>query len=322
MRNVAPLSLWDKALTAYLSSRHALGRKYIPEEHVLRNLRAFLARAGADLDEQLFDKWRRQSSHLSTSYRRRQERTVYKFCLYRRRSEPGAFLPDPLSFVRPRPHPLPTILGPDEIVHLLQVASTLRPGTRSPIRAAVMRIAVILLFTAGLRRGELIDLTLGDVDLSSDALQIRESKFHKARWVALSCSTARELRAYLEVRRRAGMSQHPSAPLICSWGSRPYTGTGFGRGLKRLCVLARVRGEDGRYPRVQDFRHSFAVSALERWYQTDEDVQTKLPMLALYMGHVSIASTAYYLRVMPKVVASAGQRFARCYADLVDGGAP
>lgn len=58
-------------------------------------------------------------------------------------------------------------------------------------------------------------------------------------------------------------------------------------------------------------RHSFAVAALLRWYENDEDVQVQLPRLAMYMGHVSIASTAYYLRLMPAVLQRAGERFAR-----------
>ena len=47
---------------------------------------------------------------------------------------------------------------------------------------------------------------------------------------------------------------------------------------------------------MHDLRHSFAVEALMRWYESGADVQANLPKLAMYMGHVSIVSTAYYLR--------------------------
>jgi integrase len=67
-------------------------------------------------------------------------------------------------------------------------------------------------------------------------------------------------------------------------------------------------------------RHSFAVSALLRWYEAGADVQSCLPKLALYMGHVSIVSTAYYLRRMPAVVMRASERFERSYAAIVAGG--
>jgi integrase len=48
-------------------------------------------------------------------------------------------------------------------------------------------------------------------------------------------------------------------------------------------------------PGLQDFRHSFAVRTLLDWYATSADVQARLPALSTYMGHVSPASTYYYL---------------------------
>jgi integrase len=67
-------------------------------------------------------------------------------------------------------------------------------------------------------------------------------------------------------------------------------------------------------------RHSFAVGALLRWYDNDQDVQVQLPRLAMYMGHISIASTAYYLRVMPAVMQRASERFARSCPHLLERG--
>jgi hypothetical protein len=42
----------------------------------------------------------------------------------------------------------------------------------------------------------------------------------------------------------------------------------------------------------------------------------------MYMGHISIASTAYYLRLMPAVMQHASERFARSCPHLLEGGAP
>jgi integrase/recombinase XerD len=75
-------------------------------------------------------------------------------------------------------------------------------------------------------------------------------------------------------------------------------------------------------PRVHDLRHGFAVSALKRWYEEGRDVQSELPKLAMYMGHVSIASTAHYLRFMPAVVELASNRFGKAFGDIVKDGAP
>jgi integrase/recombinase XerD len=59
------------------------------------------------------------------------------------------------------------------------------------------------------------------------------------------------------------------------------------------------------------------VQALLRWYHNGDDVQAKLPFLATYMGHVSIASTAYYLPFVEALAGMASARFAAQYAALV-----
>lgn len=322
MRDDQLLAGWDAAVAAYLSSRHALGRAYRDDEGILRHLRAFLVRQGqGDLDGALFERWRAQFQPLSSSTRVKREHAVYKFCRYRRRSDPACFLPDRDSLARQKPHALPTIIGSGQVVQLLAYVKGLPAGNRSPLRAQVMRLAVVLLYTAGLRRGELVRLTLADADVQFGVLRIRDTKFHKSRWVPLSASARSELQGYLAARHQAGLDERPTAPLLCTAGARAYTYEGFYNSFKQVLRGAGVCDDAGRVPRLQDFRHSFAVAALLRWYETDADVQSSLPKLALYMGHVSIVSTAYYLRWMPAVVSQASARFARSCAGVIEGGA-
>jgi len=68
-------------------------------------------------------------------------------------------------------------------------------------------------------------------------------------------------------------------------------------------------------------RHSFAQEALLRWYRQGSDVQSQLPKLALYMGHVSIASTAHYLKWIPARAEIASQCFEAHFGHLIDGDA-
>ncbi len=314
---------WEAAVRAYLANRRAYGRTYRKEEYTLGRVRTYLAQVGAsDLDEPLFDRWRAQFYKHSASTRVTYERVVYNFCRYRRRSEPDCFLPDWGSLARQKPYALPTIIEPEQVARLLQYASGLSSGTRSPLRSEVIRLAIVLLYTTGIRRGELVRLKLGDVDADTGVLYIRESKFHKSRWVPLSPSSHGELQSYIVARHAANLDNRPGAPLLCTAGTRAYTGGGLYAALKRVMVAVNIRDAAGRCPRVQDFRHSFAVAALLRWYDADADVQANLPKLSLYMGHVSIVSTAYYLRWMPAVVERAGERFARACAGILEGGAP
>jgi integrase/recombinase XerD len=324
MDTTSLLSHLDHAVADYLAHYRALGRGYDHEERILGAMRNFLAkRRIADIDCKNFGQWRQTFSHLHPNTRHLYEGAVYKFCRFRRRSEPTCFLPDPASLVRPVPYALPTPIEPAQIAKMLALASALAPTRQSPLRPAVMRIALVLLYTSGLRLGELLRLKLDDVDLQAGVLRIRESKFHKSRWVPLSPSAKTELRTYLTARQARGMNMRASAPLLCNrqHGWRPYSAGGMQHALRALFNAAKIRNPQGRCPRVHDVRHAFAVEALRRWYAEHADVQVNLPKLALYMGHVSIASTAYYLRWMPVVLAHASERFEHHCGSLVDGGA-
>ena len=98
---------------------------------------------------------------------------------------------------------------------------------------------------------------------------------------------------------------------------RRYTDTALVTGrstyLKAGREVAQVRREDScRYqPRLHDFRHSFAVTCLIRWYRNGEDVQRLLPQLATYLGHVHIAGTQRYLSMTPELLREASSRFER-----------
>lgn len=317
----------DQAITAYLAHYRALGRGYGQEEWLLGLMRRFLDKERlSDLDREGFEAWRRSFASLHPNSRHTYERIVYHFCRYRRRSRPDCFLPDPTFMARPVPHALPTPIQPAQVASMLALASRLSPTPTSPLRPAVMRVALVLLHTTGLRLGELLRLRLDDVDPDAGVLRIRESKFHRSRWVPLSSSGQAELHEYLKSRQRHDADRRGSASLLCNRsrgrGWRPYSRPGMQQAMQSLFEKAGVRTHDGRCPRVHDVRHGFAVEALRRWYAEGADVQVNLPMLSLYMGHISIVSTTYYLRWMPEVIILASQRFERHCSNLLTGERP
>jgi integrase/recombinase XerD len=328
MRNEKTQTRLDAAIASFVAHQRTFGRSYFHAEFILRALGQFAADEGAaDLSASLFEQWSEAQRQLSPNTRYGRQLLVRKMCLHRRRSEPRCFVPDPSGFARPRPYPAPVIVTRRQIAAMLRAADQLAPSRHNQLRAATMRIAVVLLYTAGLRRGELVRLQLGDVDAENGVLHIRESKFHKSRWIPLSSDARRELRKYLRKRKRKPFDLRPRAPLLCN-ASRAYghvgwhafCGPGLAQGLLALFDRAGVHDTQGRRPRVQDMRHSFAVEALVRWYRQGGDVQTHLPKLALYMGQ-AIVSTAYYLHFIPEVAAFASKRFDRHFSHLIERGA-
>jgi len=322
MRHQLGSTALDAVISRYLAHRRALGRQYSEQERTLHSMRDFVVRAGeSDLNNTLFESWCKTFNSLTSNVRRARQVAVRNFCLYRQRTEPRCFVPDINRFARPQPHAAPIILAPAQIGQLLELADTREPRPTSPLRPHVLRLALVLLYTAGLRRSELLRLTLSDVDPQAGVLRIRESKFHRSRWVPLSSSARKELRRYLVHRLSTPFDTTPSSPLLCNMhhGLRAYTGTGMRDGIVELLHEAGICDINGRVPRIHDFRHSFAIESITRWYRQGVDVQSNLPKLALYMGHVSIVSTAYYLKWTPELKDLASKRFAKRFGYLVQG---
>ena len=321
MNEKAPSTPLDQWIAIWLRHQRSLGRSYDGTEWILKHLRAFLATTNnADLDQAGFDLWCNSFCKLSATTRRGRQLIVRKFCRYRQRTEPDCFVPDPLHFARMLPYRRPVILDPEQVARLLVAADTLMPTSNSPLLPAVMRMAVILLYTAGLRRGELVRLTLDDVDAKTGLLRIKSSKFHKSRLVPLSLDASDAVRVYLRQRLAIQFDSTACAPLLCcgACGHHGYTGAGLGQAVNRLFVAVDVKDSEGRRPRVHDIRHSFAVQALIRWYREGADVQSNLPRLAMFMGHVSIVSTAHYLHFVPIMRELASERFEAAFGGVVD----
>ncbi len=310
------------SMRSYLTLKRALGRQYIAEEWVLAHLDRFLAARCVDLTAETFAAWCLTLQHLASGTRRARMRIVRNLCLYRRRGEPDCFVPDERLFPPVHQAIRPHIFTDSQIVQLLAAARSLTRTALSPLCPENMRLAIVLLSTTGLRRGELTRLAVGDYDPPQRTLAIRESKFHKSRLVPLSADTAREIEHLIEIRDRRRLPAGAETPLL--WHRNPhtgggYSGGGFGGAMRALFRRAGVRTATGHLPRTHDFRHGFAVNALLRWYRAGLDVQSKLPFLAAYMGHVSIVSTAYYLQFVEPLAVAASARFAdRCGA-LITG---
>ena len=313
-----------RAIDRFLTHRRALGYCCRLETWLLRKLLRHLQEDGrSDLDDRSFARWLRSLQDRHPNTRHQWYHTVRRFCLSRRRHEPGCFVPSPDGAAKRQPCVTPVILEAGQIGHMLEIASQLPQTNGSPLRGPALRLAIVLLYACGLRIGELRRLQLGDLEERNTVLRIRESKFHKSRLVPLSPSVTRELQTYLRKRRKAFMAT-PGTPLLCNRyyeDAHPYSQPGLQGAINQLFDAAGVRDEHGRRPRVHDLRHSFAVQALIRWYRKGADVQSCLPKLALYMGHVSIESSAYYLHWIPTVQRLASQRFEQHFGHLVQGGA-
>ncbi len=258
MNSNAPESVLGPIITRYLELHRALGKCFDRERRILESLDRWLSETGAaDLEPQNFTNWCKTKQHLVSGVRRNHMRIVRNFCLYRRRSDPTCFVPDLQSFPANHQPLQPYIFTEAQIAQLIQAADQLEALPFSPLRPQVYRLAIVLLYTTGLRRGELLRLTINDYDSRQQSLLVRQSKFHKSRHLPLSVDTAQEITNYLDVRRQHHLPLTPDTPLIWNGGhnAKAYSGGGLGQGLRALFSSVGIRTPDGRLPRTHDIRH-------------------------------------------------------------------
>lgn len=306
----------------YLELNLALGKRYKLELTTLKSLDRFLsqfARTAQELTAETFSAWCQSQSHLTSRVRRYRMGMIRRFCWYRRRTVPNCFVPDSALFPSLSQTITPHIFSEADVARLMSAASGLERSTQSPLRPEVVRLAIVLLYTAGLRMGELLRLTVGDFNPHEGTLLVRNSKFHKSRLLPLRQDVIRELEQYLQLRRKHKLPICSATPFIWNRcrGGKAYSAWSLQCSLRAVFDACNIRTRNERRPRVHDFRHSCAVNALIRWYRSDADVRTKLPFLAAYLGHISISSTYRYLHFVEPLRALASKRFDDSYGGLV-----
>ena len=244
-------------IQAHVERKQALGRQFVGEAGILGDLDRFLAARGEqDLTQTGFAAWALTLGRLAPASRRQYLRVARSLCLYRRRSDPACFVPDPAGFPDAGPQRPALIFSEQQILDLLSTADSLAATARSPLQPAVYRQTITLAYTSGLRCGELVRLTLGDCDLDQRTLLVRGSKHGKSRLVALSDSATAATARYLAARCRF---QHgPDAPLLAHGrdGSSPYSVRGIDLGFRRLFRDTGIVGVAGRPARLHDIRHN------------------------------------------------------------------
>ncbi len=305
----------------YIQLKRSLGRAYQVEARTLYSFDALLREhcpKTRKLTPQIFSHWCLSLLHLTPTVRRRRMYIIHNFCLYRSRSYPQTFIPDILTFPKEHQPITPYIFSESEIARLISATKSLQSYEHLPLRRETLSLAIILLYTTGLRRGELLGLKLADFNSKEGTLLIQNTKFHKSRILPLSSSVAGEVYNYLTLRSKERLPMDTTSPLILnSCANKAYTGTGLSSNFSALSRALKIFTREGKTPRIHDFRHTFAVRVLEGWYQKGEDVQAKLPFLSTYMGHVSINSTYYYLKFIEGISLQASTRFYENFGKII-----
>jgi integrase len=299
------VSTLTAAADDYLGVRRALGYKLERQGRQLLQFVAYLDQAGATTVTIAHAiGWATLPAGATGGYWSDRLSVVRQFARYLQTIDPACEVPPKRLLPYRRERPIPFLFTPADIDRVIRAAGELR----GELHAATTQSLIGLMAVTGIRVGEAIGLGRDDVDRRERLLRVIDGKFGKSREVAVHETTIAALDRYAELRDRVCPRPRCGAFFLSRNGTRLLYQC-VRRVFMRLVAAAGL--EDGlrrSRPRPHSLRHSFAVNTLRDWYSADVDVQARLPVLTTHMGHVTPASTYYYLTAAPDLLALAARR--------------
>ncbi len=217
-----------------------------------------------------YGKWLKRTGHVATGIARR----IHSVSSFFKWMEEDEIIKDnPMHKVKSpkRDKPIPIYFRDDELARLLCA-----PRLDHPLDQAIMT----LIANTGLRRQEVINLQLHDVDINANLLKVRKGKGGKDRLIPLNKQAKQALAHYLTVRPVVEYSaffiamRHKRLPIGSAYLHRLFHDCLDQAGITRKGLT------------LHKLRHTFATRLLER----GADLRTLQELL----GHQDLSTTQIY----------------------------
>jgi len=282
------------AVESYLAVRRAAGFTLSNTEYLLRSFSAFAAdKKQTHICTATTIDWASQAGSIAQRHTRYQ--TVCHFAQYLRVEDPRHESPPPNHFGHRKTRRVPHIYSRGEIDSLV-LAATQLPGSAS-LRPKTYAALISLLAATGLRISEALHLLVSDI--TPNGLLIRRTKFQKTRLVPLHDTAVTGLAHYLTHRQEA---RRGGDHVFVSDKGQPLVYWKVHGVFRTLLKSAGLKPSGGRWPRIHDLRHTFAVRALESSPTGRQRIGQHMMALATYLGHVNINATYWYLKTTPELL--------------------
>ncbi len=176
-------------------------------------------------------------------------------------------IPESLNITMRKPTYLPVVLSKKEIGKIIKSTNNLKH-----------KAILFLIYSAGLRLGELLNLKIEDIDSESKRIHIRQSKGKKDRYVMLSDKALELLREYFK-------QYNPKDYLFEGQNGGKYSPKSVQSVFKRSKLKAGIKKK----ATVHSLRHSFATHLL--------DEGTDIRYIQELLGHKRLETTQIYTHI-------------------------
>jgi integrase/recombinase XerD len=294
-------SVYAKNIKGYIDMKRKLGFKFYTGEVLLSQFDKFAEdrnEISLGISKEFANCWGERRSYESEQYRYERVRCLAQFSSYLRDKGIESYIPRLPLFKQNRM--VPYIYSHDEMLKIFHKVDNLRLAANSCGTSHLFSMPVIfrVLYATGIRIGEAIALNDEDVNLAERFIRIVDSKNGKERIVPISDSLVSVCQEYKHYKSQLRLCDSKSDSMFVN-RNRERCSANSVRFWFKNCVneLMRSNKNYNISPRVHDLRHTFAVRTLAQMAESGVDLYASLPILSVYLGHNSISSTNYYVRL-------------------------
>ena len=304
---------------SYVKSKRGLGCKFKGTETILKNFARFADYnyPGKPLTIQLAVEWVATAPHLKPSTKLARYSAVRGLAQYLKLDDPKTeLIPKNIYTVWFR-RMTPYIYTDREIALLMNTDPKIPQGEFDTL---TRKTILGLLISTGMRIQETLDLKKNDVDLKKGIIKIRQFKKVPLRLIPISNSVLVKLEEYKRERNSLRAKKKDDTFFLNSKG-KFVKYVSFHGTWKRVTVAAGL--SDGKtFPRLHDFRHTFACNHLLRAYRENRDIDDAVYTLSIYLGHTVIGGTYWYLSATAELLDECINRVEKSLRKFRKGGNP
>lgn len=280
----------------FLEFKRATGLKYTGEERALRYFARYCRNKYQDdcIPEDAICEWINEDDNRSMKTKSNYSGVMtawakYMFSLgYMQMRIHDIRCPRNTAFV-------PHIFTASEMEAIWNTVDSIEPVKRYTNLHRCIPVLFRLLYSCGPRISEALAITKKDIDFEKNIVTLRKTKLDKDRWIPMCESMANVLEKYVN-----GLPDYNSddSPIFYYRYGEPLTAHSV-YGRFRLTLEQSGIPYEGklRGPRIHDFRHTFAVTTMNRLCDEGYDLYVSLPILSAYLEHSGIAATERYIRL-------------------------
>ena len=228
----------------------------------------------------------RQQGALSKNYLNKHQQALKKFNEYLKKHNNKGITLHLKTEKKPNEERLNT-LSQEEIIALFEATQHSHEQERIRLRDKAI---LVLLYSCGLRRNEVVNLEVKDIYFEKERIHIRKGKNYKERFVPINLKNARILEDYLYDARNEFYQSHLSESFLINIQGKTLGGMSLSNRLKAIVKATNNKDLEEKQITPHTLRHSIATHLLQK--------EVPIESIKTFLGHTSLESTQIYTHLL------------------------